>query len=778
MKNKKMVICIVTGILIMIFIVFMLIRNRMTEMSDYQEHSYQVAPVSNTVTYWQYVFYDESVLERDSFAVRRVLSQTKNGDFIVEVCYGDMWNPPGIYFYQARQLRRSQENIMILDSNFTSIRPFFSNPPEWENYYFLASCQDSYVYILAHTHNDIANMQECQVVLFVYNLDGELVERHQWENAPDTPIKNVYVHNNYFIIIGYWSQMIYTKQGNLIYASAMPWETAGGSILTVGTVGGGHFYGLFDIDGTMVLRKTTIPSGQVIWEQELERYYNNEIIFWINGMSFCESTHRLYLYQFNALFVFDEHYNELQRVKDLTFSGSNIRAGRGFLIDYENLGDVRFSVISDNLMHLALRWVDQGQGQIITNEWIFERLTDLSAQERINEIAEIEADMPVLRMLSYGPATFNLLEIYAFDRGARVEIDFTQGESYPLSIGQAYIEVLNAAILAGTANWDIVNISYCNGSWQHYIDRGLFVNFSNYVGDRFADNDVYFARLFELLKTDGNLYYLPYTFDVPVVLVPLDFPELDYLREISRNWTWEDFYEIVQDLVVSTGVPPITNTNTVLWYNILSEFWSSSPSNVLPFYLFNETILRETGITGDNGALRKTLEFYYNLSSPALSQPVGEMGIFSFGMFSELVTAAIADFSIIDFRETYAVLPIPTMFGERHFVLGHAANAVLATGESTELAVEFLLETYGYTLQCNNIFTFIRPSEDLIERDASLRLFNDYEKVVEKTNTILRLPLSVTNPITETVDSLLHGALTLEAAVDRIADIMWLYMNE
>jgi len=153
----------------------------------------------------------------------------------------------------------------------------------------------------------------------------------------------------------------------------------------------------------------------------------------------------------------------------------------------------------------------------------------------------------------------------------------------------------------------------------------------------------------------------------------------------------------------------------------------------------------------------------------------GSMGVFTFGPSTNIFDHL---FLFGDISDTHTMLPIPTMFGERHFNFGAPARAVLNTGEATDLAVEYLLETFGHSASFDNPWTVIRPSEEMITSRTTLDMFEKYVSIVENVNTMLQLPMSVTMPIQDAVDSLLHGVLTIDATVDRIADIMWLYMNE
>jgi len=764
MKQKTLVfisilICTIAGI---VFVFFIIPRNQdetldISEASDNRYDSY-IATVN-----WQHRFYDKTPVSRDSFSIRRIIAQIGDGDFIAEVCWGNMWHPPGIDLPGARQQYQTPNNIMIVNRDLSDGRSFFEGNPEWLDFYFVTSCLRGYIYILAHSHGEEG--QECFATLYTYNHDGIMIAQHIWGSSIAPTINDAFVIEDTLIINKLESLIFTTKQGEVLFETARP---------TSITIGNGYLYVIYEA-GSRVLKKIEVPSGQIVWGHELDRYYNNEIIIGNPAMAYCEATQQLYLYQHNALFVFEENVGRLHRVKDLTHSDSYFKLIRGPLVEGEFFeGATIFA--ADGLLHLVWRSINRVQGYIISDEWVFARLINEAAQERMAEIAAAQADIPVIRVFCYSLRNFNMLELFAYDRGARVEFAFLPVDTP--NPWQDYIESLNAAIFAGTARYDIVNmvpIYYL----QSYVDRGLLIDFTNYVGDRFFDNEIYFTNLYETIMIDGGLYYLPGMIDVPVLLVPLDFPDIDRLRYLSQNWTWADFLEIAHEIANETGVPPITEQNAVFWSDVSPEMWFPFLSNTPQFYLFAEDVLRDLGTSGNRETFTNILEIYYALAQSELNQPQGEVGVFTFGTFASLMYMSMIGFSRVDFRDSYAVLPIPSMHGEQHFTFRSAAQAVLVTGESTDIAIEFLLYEFGNNpLIFDNPFTTIRPSAEAVERYVITDMFGEYTKIVENLNAVLYLPPSVTSPISETVESLLHGALTLDAAVDRIADIMWLYMNE
>jgi len=722
--------------------------------------------IQNLETNWLYRFYDEATLERESFAIRRILNQTISGYFIAEVSYSGVLSPTNFPVLPVGQSQQSHDNIILVDSNLSEGRPFFNTTPQWERFYFVASCRRGYIYVLAHTHNPYEH-DDYFAILYVYNQHGIEVSQEAWRTPISSSIRGAYVLDDYIVLDGF-QLVIKTKQGEIVF------EASQNDFLIAGTVGDGYFYGLYESGGN-VLRRIEIPSGRVVSEHRLGWDYNNEIMLWPSDIAFCKATLQLYLYQFNALFVFNESTGGLQRVKDLTFSDSNVKVQRYTITEDAHISDLFFTVAAADLLHISLIINNFENGQIIPMEWTLTRLTDADAQRRMEEIAQAEADKPIVRMFCYTPGGVSYaLRFFAFDRGATAEVFFLPEGTRTMF--QTYVELLNTAIFSGTAWYDIINISQGQGNLQSLVDRGLLVDFNRILGNRFTDNERYFVNLFEHIIIDGGLYYLPSTISAPVLLVPLDFPELERLKLLSQNWTWAEFLEITLEIKADTGIPPITAMDAIFMF-IGHE--DTVPTNVLPFYLYNEDVLRELATGASVDDFRNTLEVFFALTSPELSQASGELGVFTFGLFPFLVDGVgFPGFQTPDFRHTHYILPIPTMFGERHFTLHTAAHAVLTTGESTDLATEFLIESFGQGINFDNPFNLIRPTVEQIERYTTLHKFDSYVAILDNVNTILQLPYNVTYPIREAVDSLLHGVLTLDAAVDRIVDIMWLYMNE
>jgi hypothetical protein len=71
-----------------------------------------------------------------------------------------------------------------------------------------------------------------------------------------------------------------------------------------------------------------------------------------------------------------------------------------------------------------------------------------------------------------------------------------------------------------------------------------------------------------------------------------------------------------------------------------------------------------------------------------------------------------------------------------------------------------------------------RPDEREIAQSMGAETFAQYEAVLYNTNTYLRLPASIRLAINDAVMQYVHGALSRDAAVQRVADIMWIFVNE
>jgi len=246
-------VCTLIGVLIF----FLFHQNDSNETLDIQETSNYIQSPYVAATNWQYRFYEKTPIYRESFSIRHIIAQTEEGDFIAEVCWGDMWHPPNIALPGAMRQYQTPSNIMIVDSDFSDGRHFFYATPEWNNFYFAASSTMCYIYILAHTHGE--DRHDCYATLYIYNHNGMLVSQYKWDAFVDPLIIDAFVVDNYVIIRNYWSIVIKSKQGEILFEKASP---------SVSTVGNGYFIGLYE-EGRRFLQKIEVPQGglfgRMIW---------------------------------------------------------------------------------------------------------------------------------------------------------------------------------------------------------------------------------------------------------------------------------------------------------------------------------------------------------------------------------------------------------------------------------------------------------------------------------------------------------------------------------
>jgi hypothetical protein len=745
MEKKKM---LLIGICVVIAIGGIWFFTRGGEAAE--EGGYDIRAPRGVVLGETVVFHDEARLLRDEFSVYRIIGGTSAGDLAI--------------LFSEEELTGLRE-IVVLSECLTEASPFFSRPTDWDIFIFAAVDYRGYLYVLGMEEDEFRLLHVLReppesLTLYVYNTAGELVESINWPALPDGIFPSDsgsvgYIFEETLVHVGIQGFAMLSLEGETLYFE----DTRFSSV----AVGGGHLYGLSS-QGFMsyAVRKIEIPTGRVVWENSWFEETGP-----VDLTAFCEVNQRLYIFYLNRLSAYDVYAGQLHTLRELTNAG--FRTARINL----NASPSSLAVLGDGRLHLTFLYFEgQHFGRLIGYiEWIFTPLYDYAATERMAELAAQLADFPVIRIFDLLPglAIQNYLLNFAGERNALVDISYIQTDPLVFDRGlifTQYVETLNTAVFSGTASWDIVIIpsSFAQGNElpvSEFVERGLFIDFMAYTGGRFFDDTRFRTNILDLLKHDGGLYYLPLGISVPFVLVPDSHEEIDYLKERSQNWTWAEFLSIVQRIANETGTPPISANDV---FDFLPNYVPNPISNVPPFFLFDEDLLHDLGRGAGFDDLVETLGLFAALSDARYNLSDGAEGVFTFAC-SRITGNFCCHAAITDSR---VILPLPTMRGEYIFYLLGFGYAVMSTGESHELAIEFLVNYFEENNQ-NGFLSLIRESSATNE---------SFEAVINRVNTYPTLPTSIKLAIYDAVVQYVHGALSRDAAANRVADIMWIFVNE
>jgi hypothetical protein len=518
------------------------------------------------------------------------------------------------------------------------------------------------------------------------------------------------------------------------------------------------------------LHKIIIPDGETIWNEPLPRQIDAA------SMAFDEVNGLLYFNGSQESFIFDENTWSIRQIMDWR----DTEFYRFLFLHNFFAIQSSFTITHEGLLHLVT-----ARYCCATHlyEWVLVRLEGEEAGIRQEEIRIGLAERDFISKADVSHhSTHDYLRELAREYDILFRVNTLGGGGTT-----GYVERLNAALLAGNANWDIIFLPLQFVDLSQMVELGLLVNVLDVLGaDRFSDETRYFTNLFELSKVDGGLYFLPFMTSVPVLWVSNDTPGLDKIQAQAQNWTWGDFLDIVQELYTQTGTPPITAPDAF-------RNWNIQISNVLPFYMYDEVVLRN--IPGNRQAFSRALQIYNSLVNPGYNMTNGQMSFFTFSEWGMNGYSFFMQFEgiNIDFSQTHTLLPIPSMNGERPFVM-NSAYAFLATGQHIESAIDVFVEYLDLVGLEDEVrspafrapVSPVRPSQEVILAAMNnngfmyepATLFETDAAIRSQANTRLSLPQSVTEAIHEVVESYVHGVLSLAHTVERIEDIMWLFLNE
>jgi hypothetical protein len=727
-----------------------------------------------------FVFLDDTRVHRDDFLIYRVIGRT-DGGYLVAVT--DAGEP---------SLNLGTNPIMLARECLTEFGEFFAEPPtEWEAHIMTAVDEQGRLFVLGISRAEYQwNAPLQNLNLFVYSSAGELEAVHSWASLPANFLPRLpSMERTATYAVGDVLVHVAASPGREVPMIVMFSQTTGEVLylyeqqssgfveepLLGGTVGGGYLYVLFRQGIRYAVRKIEIPTGNIVWEQSWHSITGD-----IEQIVFCNATERLYLFNPSYIFAYDGEGVFLLR--DLTSSW--LRAHQTVAM----ARPVSMFAFEDGRLHMAFHYSDStdGIGGRFANfsEWLFVPYFDESAERRLAERIAEWAEIPVLRYFTINPffGTFSFqhdLLRFAEERGVFVEFSYLQGFAYVRDGLTEYTEALNTAIFADTANWDIIDVPGSTApnsefALRAFAERGMLVDLLPHLGTGvLEDSETYFTNLFRALKTGDGIYHLPLNISVPFLAVQseyLDNDFLEYLAYRSQSWTWEEFYQIAHYVEQKTGMPPISCDSFFEW--LRPFFVQNAFSNVPPFFLFDEELLLSIGSGEGLEYFSQAMGLYGSLVSPQLNL-TDSLGIFTFACIRHL-----------PMLEAPLILPLPSMRGEYIFFTPFTSHAVLTTGANPQLAAEFLAEHLYTSVRQHgrnhprNVLSMLRQADSPVPAWLPQHSFDEYETVVNRVNTFVNLPGSIRLSIYDAVVQYVHGALSRDAAVQRVADIMWIFVNE
>ena len=710
--------------------------------------------------------YDLHFFEREgNYSISRVLTQTYHG-YIIAIVLPHGWpafEPP----HQPSHLAR-------VSSGFETIEPLFRESVAWEFFHFAVADRNGYVYVLGENlHGNLA--------LYIYNYRGHEIARYDWRReftlGPSwarTYIVDdiiVTVQGDFVSMFSICGEIVFGGLHTFLVDTMAEFSVYGDFIANMvsATIGGGFLYAQIhcNVNGQILVKKE-VASGQILWEEPLPRHM--DVPF---ALAFDEYNSLLYLLQAQGMYVFDEGTWAIRQAKYLLDTDYYHFL---FLHDFFNVFIHSLMVTEEGIIHIVL---NRNCCSAHIYEWTIKRLDGEVAEIRQEEIRQELLYRDFIHIADVSRhATHDYLRVMAREQDILVSVDIL-GSGTSVS----YVEQLVAALYAGHADWDVIHMPLRLLDAPRLATLGLLVDILDVLGsERFSDENAYFTNVIASAKIDGELYFVPWMFSVPVLWVSRDYPSIDDLRILSQDWHWEDFLAIVRDMYASTGIPPISAPDVL-------DTWNIPISNMLPFYLFNEEVLLD--ISNNRDALRQVLYLYGALANSSYSMDSGQMGMFTFsgGMMQGFWRMQERGW---DFSETHVLLPIPSMHGERPFSLD-SAYGFLSAGQHVLSAINIIVDYFDIIgtddprgTAARALSSVARPSHEAIQHVmissgflyAPMQLFEKDAEIRGQANTQLSLPWTVVNAIMDAVESFVHGVVSLDHTVRRIEDIMWMFLDE
>jgi multiple sugar transport system substrate-binding protein len=274
--------------------------------------------------------------------------------------------------------------------------------------------------------------------------------------------------------------------------------------------------------------------------------------------------------------------------------------------------------------------------------------------------------------------------------------DVTVEDSFtPITTWSDYVNKLIQQTAAGQTP-DVINIAI--EGIRLVLSEDLVGSLEDYVANDPAGAELIAgvdAPLLDGLSLDGELYFLPNTWNSMLIYYNTAMFETAGIDRPSDDWTWDDFTAIAQQLTSGEGgdkvfgfAVPYFNFGLTPWFysngtSELNEDWTASnlsDPKMLESVTFIRDLVTELGVAPDpKGA------------DPYQLFPAGKVAMTGAGHW------VVGDFATAGF-EDYDVLPWPTKT-TKATVYGVSGFGISPSSESPDLAWEYVKELAGPATQ-------------------------------------------------------------------------------
>ena len=423
-------------------------------------------------------------------------------------------------------------------------------------------------------------------------------------------------------------------------------------------------------------------------------------------------------------------------------------------------------------------------GQKINSTDIY-KLEKLSGKEYKEYLKENE-NKSILKIKTYSVEAPLKRFAKEYEKNNNVEIvfdAFTENASAQID-STAFNEKLNAEIISGTADWDILMLSFAD--YTNYIQNGIFSDLYETDGN-LAENEDFFSSIIKACQTNEKLYIFPITVSPSVFIADSALYEKYLNSTLPENYRWEDILSLADKLPddiklfgklkksYNPAVLSVTiDMSSTLYTRIKDDIINNVDKNIIIDYT-------KAGLE-----LEKSIN--NNEKYGAILPNVDYTGVFS--VASYLMEDALNEF-ITEKNKTYIILPFPqnnSANGNRFYLQNGAA--VMAKSENKQAALNFIKEFanninryYPMPVIAVSRSAFDKQIEYAAQtRSSDITVNSDHLKKITdymgSLNYLMEGITTVSMEISEISTDYLYGNLTAQQAAEAIYNKYWLYLKE
>ncbi len=411
------------------------------------------------------------------------------------------------------------------------------------------------------------------------------------------------------------------------------------------------------------------------------------------------------------------------------------------------------------------------------------RLDKMSKKEYSEYLSSLD-NKTVLKIKTYSvdSALKKFVKEYEKKNNAEIIFEVFSDDLSIMADTNAYNEKLNAQIISGVADWDILLLDFVD--YINLIDRGIFSDIYS-IDEKLLESNLYFNNILKACQTNEKLYIFPYSVMISVLYADKELYDQYIDTKLPQTWIWEDLLSLSESIpndvklfgaLKKSMQPPAINLTMEI----------SSISNAHVINDIKSDMEKEKVIEKIKYNLSYEKEIFDNEKYGSIKPSPKDKGIFILEsqLFSDMLTEILTDTS----RDLVIINGLSEFnISSNHFYVSKGAS-IMDYSKNKKAAMDFIKaysnysngHEIGFPVSRNALLNNIESNAKVyfVEDKINQNKLDDFIEYMGKLNfmTYLSNPASLESSYIS-MDYRMDK-INIDQAAEAIYDKLWIYLNE